>query len=93
MLEPMKSLARQAGVVVVPSRHPGKKLDAYRRGKYLCSFGENGREDYWTLRVLESKGLLPRGTAGKKRREYHRHHRCSALKRFDCAWLACRVLW
>jgi len=64
----------------------------------LKRFGRVGYGDYIIWTFLENKGIVPIGTAYKKRYSYHKRHTASIKKynitdRFSPAILALTILW
>ena len=64
-----KDKARQAGLVVKPSKRKGKKVDVFKDGTYLDSIGDIRYGDYPTF--LKEKGST---FAEERRRLYHLRH-------------------
>ena len=62
--------AKNLGVDVYPSTRKNKKIDVYKNGKYICSIGALGMNDYPTY--IKSKGIQ---YANERRRLYHLRHK------------------
>ena len=61
--------AKQAGLVVKPSKRKGKKIDVYKDGEYLHSIGALGMMDYPNYLATEGKKV-----AEERRRLYRLRH-------------------
>jgi hypothetical protein len=64
----------------------------------IRKFGRVGYGDYRIWLHLENQGVVPEGTANKKRYSYHRRHEASIKKhnitdKFSPAILALTILW
>ena len=88
-----KRQAKQLGVIVLPSKKKGKKIDVYSKDCILiASVGAQGYKDYPTYKELERKGIVPRGTAELKRKAYKERHIYRNRKNTP-AYFADKLLW
>jgi hypothetical protein len=79
--------AKSLGVDVYPSTRKNKKIDVYKTGKYICSIGALGMNDYPTY--IKSKGIQ---YANERRRLYHlRHKKDNVIG--TAGWYSLNLLW
>lgn len=83
-----KKQARKMGVIVRPSKHPGKKIDVFKDGVKVASVGALGYGDYPTF--LQTKG---RAFAQARRKAYKARHQHTRLKRGSNSYYADNLLW
>jgi len=69
-----KNKAKYLGVSVRPSKTKGKKIDVLKNGIKVASVGALGYADYPTFMEMEKKGLVPAGTAKRRRSAYKSRH-------------------
>ena len=85
--------AKRLGVIVLPSKRRGKKIDVYSKDCILiASVGAKGYKDYPTYKELERKGIVPKGTAETKRKAYKARHIYRNRKNTP-AYFADKLLW
>lgn len=87
------SQAKKLGLEVKPSKAKGKKIAVYKNGKLLGNVGALGYKDYPTYLAAESKGLVPKGTAAKRRKSYKARHNNYRHNKYTNSWLADKLLW
>ena len=88
-----KRQAKSLGVIVLPSKKKGKKIDVYSKDCILlASVGAQGYKDYPTYKELERKGIVPTGTAETKRKAYKARHIYRNRKNTP-AYFADKLLW
>lgn len=88
-----KRQAKILGVIVLPSKRKGKKLDVYSKDCILlASVGAQGYKDYPTYKELERKGKVAAGTAESKRKAYKARHIYRNRKNTP-AYFADKLLW
>lgn len=81
--------AKQLGVVVIPSDRKGKKIDVYSpTGRYICSVGAIGFNDYPTYLKKYGKKI-----ADERRRLYKIRHDSDRHVRGSAGWYADKLLW
>ena len=86
--------AKKLGVTIKPSKNKGKKIDVYnKQGDKLASVGALGMNDYPTFMEKEKKGLVPEGTATKRRKAYKTRHESDRHKRGSNGFFADKILW
>lgn len=90
--------AKNHGLVVKPSNKKTKKIDVYENGKLIASVGGKNCKDYPTYMEMENKGLVDKGDAKMKRRNYKKRHENDRKKKYvdgkiSRGWLADKLLW
>jgi hypothetical protein len=85
--------AKRLGVNVKPSRTKGKKIDVIKDGRKIASVGALGYADYPTYMAMERKGLIPKGTANKRRAAYKRRHTKDRKVKGSRGFYADQLLW
>ena len=90
--------AKTHGLVVKPSNKKTKKIDVYKDGKLIASVGGKNCNDYPTYMEMENKGLVGKGDAKMKRRNYKKRHENDRKKKYvdgkiSRGWLADKLLW
>lgn len=80
--------AKKLGVEVRVSLHPGKKIDVYKDGKFLCAIGDAAYSDYPTY--IESHGKT---YADVRRRLFRLRHAKNIYLRGSPAWYTSKLLW
>ena len=88
-----KQQANKLGVEVRPSKVKGKKIDVYKDGKKIASVGALGYNDYPTFMEKEQTGIVPKGHANSRRKEYKRRHDKDRKVRGSRGWWADKLLW
>ena len=78
---------------VKPSRTKGKKIDVIKDGRKIASVGALGYADYPTYMAMERKGLIPKGTANKRRAAYKRRHTKDRKVKGSRGFYADQLLW
>lgn len=75
------TFAKRLNVYIQPSKKAFKKIDVYRQNpnkkgefKYYCSIGDRRYMDYHLWITLERRGMIPKGTAEKRRNAYYYRH-------------------
>ena len=90
--------AKKHGFKVIPSDSKTKKIDVYKNGGFIASVGGKNCNDYPTYMEMERKGLVPKGTANKKRKNYKKRHDGNRKHKYvngkiSRGWLADKLLW
>ena len=90
--------AKKRGFTVKPSSKLTKKIDVYKDGVLIASVGGKNCNDYPTYMEMEKKGLVEKGTANKKRKNYKKRHENDRKKKYidgkiSRGWLADKLLW
>jgi hypothetical protein len=86
--------AKKLKVDIKPSKTKGKKIDVFsQEGKKIASIGAKGMNDYPTFLEKEKQGLIPEGTAAKRRRLYKQRHEKDRHKRGSKGYYADKILW
>jgi hypothetical protein len=85
--------AEKLGVDVKPSKTKGKKIDVFKKGKKVASVGALGMNDYPTFMEKEKEGLVPEGTAKRRRKAYKGRHEKDRHKRGSKGFYADKLLW
>jgi hypothetical protein len=90
--------AKKHGLLVKPSDKKTKKIDVYKDGKIIASVGGKNCNDYPTYMEMERKGLVEKGTANKKRKNYKKRHNNDRKRKYvdgkiSRGWLADKLLW
>jgi hypothetical protein len=85
--------AEKLGVEVKPSRTKGKKIDVFKKGKKVASVGALGMNDFPTFMEKEKKGLIPDGTANRRRKAYKSRHEKDRHVRGSKGYYADKLLW
>jgi hypothetical protein len=88
-----KAKARQLNVTVAQSKVKGKKIDVFKDGKKVASVGALGMNDYPTYLSKEKEGLVPKGTAARRRALYKQRHESDRHKRNSPGFYADNLLW
>jgi hypothetical protein len=88
-----KQQAKELGVIVLPSKKKGKKIDVYSKDCILlASVGAKGYKDYPTYMSLERQGQVQKGTADIKRKAYKARH-IYRNRKGTPAYYADKLLW
>ena len=85
--------AKKLGVQIKPSTNPKKKIDVFKKGKKVASIGAIGYNDYPTYLKFEKMGVVPKGTANKKRKAYKKRHQQHRNKKGTPSFYADKILW
>lgn len=85
--------AKRLRVNVKPSRTRGKKIDVIKDGKKVASVGALGYADYPTFMAMERSGLVPKGTANKRRASYKSRHSKNRKVKGSAGYYADQLLW
>ena len=85
--------AKRLGVNVKPSRTKGKKIDVIKDGRKIASVGALGYADYPTFMAMERRGLVPKGTANKRRASYKSRHSKDRKVKGSRGFYADQLLW
>jgi len=85
--------AKRLGVKVKPSRSKGKKIDVFKDGEKIASVGALGYADYPTFMDMERRGLIPKGTANRRRAAYKVRHNKDRKVRGSRGFYADQLLW
>ena len=88
-----KNKARYLGVIVRPSKTKGKKIDVYLNNLKIASVGALGYADYPTYMAMERKGIVPKGTANKRRAAYKSRHSKDRKVVGSAGYYADQLLW
>ena len=88
-----KNQAKKIGVSVKPSKVQGKKIDVFKDGKKVASVGALGMNDYPTYKQKESKGIVEKGTAEKRRKLYKQRHEKDRHVKGSKGFYADKLLW
>lgn len=88
-----KNQAKKLGVEVKPSRVKGKKIDVFKKGEKVASVGALGMNDYPTFMKKEKMGLVPKGTAKKRRNLYKDRHEKDRHIKGSKGYYADKLLW
>ena len=88
-----KNKAKYLGVSVRLSRTNGKKIDVLKNGIKVASVGALGYADYPTFMEMESKGLIPKGTAKRRRIAYKSRHSKDRKVLGSAGYYADQLLW
>ena len=86
-------IAKQLGVVIIPSKDKTKKLDVYKDGRKVASIGATGYGDFYIFSKLEKLGKFPKGYALERRRLYKIRHARDRKVKFSNGWYADKLLW
>lgn len=89
----IRERAKRIGVEVKHSRKAEKKLDAYKDGEYIVSFGAKGYKDYHLYKKEYGQSV-----ANEKRKQYKaRHEKDRNVKyrngKLTAGYLADKILW
>jgi hypothetical protein len=85
--------AKKLGVKVKQSTRKGKKIDVYKNGRKVASVGALGYADYPTFKSMEQKGLIPKGTAEQRRKNYKSRHAKDRKVKGSAGYYADQLLW
>lgn len=85
--------AKRIGVNVKPSRTKGKKIDVIKDGRKIASVGALGYADYPTYMAMERRGIVPKGTANKRRAAYKSRHSKDRKVVGSAGYYADQLLW
>jgi hypothetical protein len=85
--------AKRIGVNVKPSRKKGKKIDVIKDGRKIASVGALGYADYPTYMAMERSGIVPKGTANKRRAAYKSRHSKDRKIKGSAGYYADQLLW
>jgi hypothetical protein len=85
--------AKRIGVNVKPSRTKGKKIDVIKDGRKIASVGALGYADYPTYMAMERSGIVPKGTANRRRAAYKVRHNKDRKVRGSRGFYADQLLW
>jgi len=88
-----RRIAKELGVVIIPSKDRTKKLDVYKEGRKVASVGATGYGDFYIFSKLEKLGKAPKGFAAERRRLYKIRHRRDRLVKYSNGWYADKLLW
>lgn len=88
-----KAQAKKLGVSVRQSSVKGKKIDVIKDGKKVASVGAIGYSDYPTFKRQEERGIVPKGTADKRRALYKNRHDKDRKKVGSRGFYADKLLW
>lgn len=88
-----KERAKKLGVTVKPSRTKGKKIDVFKNGVKVASVGALGYADYPTFLSMESRGMIPTGTAKRRRSAYKSRHSKDRKVLGSAGYYADQLLW
>lgn len=88
-----KAQAKKLGVSVRASSVKGKKIDVIKDGKKVASVGAIGYNDYPTFKRQEERGIVPKGTADKRRALYKTRHDKDRKVKNSNGYYADRLLW
>ena len=87
-------IASEMGLQIFPSDNPDKKLEVY--DKKTCNFlfyaGDSKYMDFHMYLESEKKGLVPKGTADKRRQLYHIRHQ-KDIEMGRKGYVVSRLLW
>lgn len=86
--------AQKLGVQIKPSKVKGKKIAVYDNdGNKITDIGATGYKDYYIYIDMELKGLIPIGTADRKKRNYKKRHQKTRIKKGTRSYYADQILW
>lgn len=85
--------AKELGVVIKPSSNKLKKIDVFKNNQKITSVGAIGYKDFPTYLELEKKGLIPKGTANKRRNLYKIRHMNNRKIKNTAGYYADQLLW
>jgi hypothetical protein len=87
-------IANEMGLQIFPSDNPNKKLEVYdkKTGNFLFYAGASDYMDYHMYLAEEKKGLVPKGTADKRRKLYHIRHQ-KDIEMGRKGYVVSRLLW
>lgn len=88
-----KAQAKKLGVTVRASSVKGKKIDVFKDGKKVASVGAIGYLDYPTFKIQEERGIVPKGTAEKRRKAYKNRHDKDRKVKNSNGYYADQLLW
>jgi hypothetical protein len=88
-----KAQAKKLGVSVRASSVKGKKIDVIKDKKKIASVGAIGYSDYPTFKRQEERGIVPKGTADKRRALYKNRHDKDRKKVGSRGYYADKLLW
>jgi hypothetical protein len=88
-----KAQAKKLGVSVRASSVKGRKIDVIKDGKKVASVGAIGYNDYPTFKRQEERGIVPKGTADKRRALYKNRHDKDRKKVGSRGYYADKLLW
>jgi hypothetical protein len=88
-----KNKAKYLGVSVRPSRTKGKKIDVLKNGIKVAAVGALGYADYPTFMQMENAGLIPKGTAKRRRLAYKSRHAKDRKVVGSAGYYADQLLW
>lgn len=88
-----KNKAKYLGLSVRPSKTKGKKIDVIKNGIKVASVGALGYADYPTFKSMEQKGLIPKGTAEQRRKNYKSRHAKDRKVKGSAGYYADQLLW
>jgi len=89
-----KKIAKQIGVEIFPADKEDKKLEVYdaKTGIFLFYVGDSRYYDYHMYLEDEKKGIVPKGTADKRRELYLiRHKKDIEISRKS--YIGSKLLW
>ena len=88
-----KQKAKSLGVTIKPSSNKKKKIDVFKKGEKIASIGAMGMNDYPTYKSKERQGLVPKGTAEKRRALYKQRHSKDRNVKGTNGYYADKILW
>lgn len=88
-----KRKAKSLGVTIKPSSNKKKKIDVFKNGEKIASIGAKGMNDFPTYMNKEKKGIVPKGTAEKRRSLYKKRHSKDRNVRGTNGYYADKILW
>jgi hypothetical protein len=88
-----KAQAKKLGVSVRASSVKGKKIDVIKDKKKVASVGAIGYNDFPTFKRLEERGIVPKGTADKRRALYKTRHDKDRKAKGSRGYFADQLLW
>lgn len=87
-------IAEEMGLEIFPSSNPDKKLEVYdkKTGNFLFYVGDSSYMDYHMYLEDEKKGIVPKGTADKRRKLYHNRHQ-KDIDMKGRGYVVAKLLW
>ena len=80
--------AKKIGVKIAPSERTGKKIDIYKKGKYILSIGAEGYLDYPYYVKYFGKDI-----ANNRRKLYRLRHKKDLNVKGSAGYYANKILW
>jgi len=89
-----KKIAKQIGVEIFPADKEDKKLEVYdaKTGIFLFYVGDSRYYDYHMYLEDEKKGIVPEGTAERKKILYHIRHK-NDIEISRKSYIGAKLLW